>query len=76
MRLSATTIPLVIYVVGFQTLVYLLLPLRFRPTWAPLVTSTATFVEETGVVTVLCVNRSTSDASAGGVPEGNKTDNK
>jgi membrane protease YdiL (CAAX protease family) len=40
MRLTATTLPLVIYVVGFQTLVYLLLPLRFRPTWAPLVTST------------------------------------
>ena len=39
MRLTATTIPLVIYVVGFQTLVYLLVPLRFRPTWAPLVTS-------------------------------------
>ncbi|HSJ84728.1 MAG TPA: type II CAAX endopeptidase family protein [Acidimicrobiia bacterium] len=39
MRLSATTIPLVTYVVGFQTLVYLLVPLRFRPTWAPLVTS-------------------------------------
>jgi membrane protease YdiL (CAAX protease family) len=40
MRLTATTLPLVIYVVGFQTLVYLLLPPRFRPTWAPLVTST------------------------------------
>ena len=39
MRLVTTTIPLVIYVVGFQTLVYLLLPIRFRPTWAPLVTS-------------------------------------
>jgi membrane protease YdiL (CAAX protease family) len=39
MRLTATTIPLVIYVVGFQTLVYLLLPPRFRFTWAPLVTS-------------------------------------
>jgi membrane protease YdiL (CAAX protease family) len=39
MRLTATTIPLVMYVVGFQTLVYLLLPVRFRFTWAPLVTS-------------------------------------
>jgi membrane protease YdiL (CAAX protease family) len=39
MRLTATTIPLVTYVVGFQTLVYLLLPIRFRFTWAPLVTS-------------------------------------
>ncbi|MGH8873251.1 MAG: lysostaphin resistance A-like protein [Acidimicrobiia bacterium] len=39
MPLITTAIPLVIYVVGFQTLVYLLVPLRFRPTWAPLVTS-------------------------------------
>jgi membrane protease YdiL (CAAX protease family) len=39
MSLLTTAIPLVIYAVGFQTLVYLLLPLRFRPTWAPLVTS-------------------------------------
>jgi hypothetical protein len=37
--LLTTAIPLVIYAVGFQTLVYLLLPDRFRPTWAPLVTS-------------------------------------
>jgi membrane protease YdiL (CAAX protease family) len=39
MSLLKTTIPLVIYVVGFQTLVYLLLPGRFRLTWAPLLTS-------------------------------------
>jgi membrane protease YdiL (CAAX protease family) len=39
MSLLTTAIPLVIYAVGFQTLVYLLLPHRFRPTWAPLVTS-------------------------------------
>jgi membrane protease YdiL (CAAX protease family) len=39
MSLLTTAIPLVIYAVGFQTLVYLLLPLRFRPTWAPVVTS-------------------------------------
>lgn len=39
MTLITSAIPLVIYVVGFQTLVYLMLPDRFRPTWAPLVTS-------------------------------------
>jgi membrane protease YdiL (CAAX protease family) len=39
MPLITTAIPLVVYVVGFQTLVYLLLPDRFRLTWAPLVTS-------------------------------------
>jgi uncharacterized protein len=39
MSLLTTAIPLVIYAVGFQTLVYLLLPIRFRPTWAPVVTS-------------------------------------
>ncbi len=41
MTLLATTLPLVIYVVGFQTLVYLLLPGRFRFTWAPVATSVA-----------------------------------
>lgn len=39
MTLIKSALPLVIYVVGFQTLVYLLLPGRFRVTWAPLVTS-------------------------------------
>ncbi|MGH8951028.1 MAG: lysostaphin resistance A-like protein [Acidimicrobiia bacterium] len=39
MTLITSAIPLVIYVVGFQTLVYLMLPDRFRLTWAPLVTS-------------------------------------
>ncbi len=39
MTLIKSAIPLVIYVVGFQTLVYLMLPGRFRVTWAPLVTS-------------------------------------
>jgi membrane protease YdiL (CAAX protease family) len=39
MSLLTTAIPLAIYAVGFQTLVYLMLPVRFRPTWAPLVTS-------------------------------------
>ena len=34
MSLLATAIPLIIYAVGFQTIVYLLLPIRFRPTWA------------------------------------------
>jgi CAAX protease family protein len=39
MSLLATAIPLIIYAVAFQTIVYLLLPIRFRPTWAPLATS-------------------------------------
>ncbi len=39
MSLLHTAIPLVAYAVGFQTLVYLMLPGRFRVTWAPLVTS-------------------------------------
>lgn len=39
MTLIKSALPLVIYVVGFQTLVYLMLPGRFRVTWAPLVTS-------------------------------------
>lgn len=39
MSLLSTAIPLAIYAIVFQTLVYLLLPVRFRPTWAPLVTS-------------------------------------
>lgn len=39
MNLATTIVPVVIYVVGFQALVYLVLPDRFRPTWAPLVTS-------------------------------------
>lgn len=38
MKLLTTALPLVAYAVGFQTLVYLLLPGRFRATWAPLVT--------------------------------------
>lgn len=38
MSLLTTAIPLVIYAVGFQTLVYLILPGRFRTTWAPFVT--------------------------------------
>ncbi len=39
MSLLTTAVPLIVYAVGFQTLVYLLLPIRFRPTWAPLATS-------------------------------------
>ncbi len=39
MSLLTTAISLAAYAVGFQTLVYLLLPGRFRLTWAPLVTS-------------------------------------
>ncbi len=39
MSILRTTLPLVIYAVGFQTLVYLVLPGRFRVTWAPVVTS-------------------------------------
>ena len=38
MPLDTTAIPLVAYAVGFQTLVYVLLPGRFRARWAPLVT--------------------------------------
>ena len=38
MPLQSTAIPLVAYAVGFQTLVYVLLPGRFRSRWAPLVT--------------------------------------
>jgi len=38
MPLHTTAIPLVAYAVGFQTLVYVLLPDRFRARWAPLVT--------------------------------------
>ena len=38
MSLLTTAVTLVAYAVGFQTLVYLLLPGRFRRTWAPLVT--------------------------------------
>jgi membrane protease YdiL (CAAX protease family) len=38
MTLFTTAISLVAYVVGFQTLVYLVLPRRFVRTWAPLVT--------------------------------------
>src|SRR3970040_756252 len=38
MTLPTTAISLVVYAVGFQTLVYLLLPRRFIRTWAPLVT--------------------------------------
>jgi uncharacterized protein len=38
MSLVTSAIPLVAYAVGFQTLVYLALPGRFRVTWAPLVT--------------------------------------
>jgi len=39
MSLLTTAISLAAYAVGFQTLVYLLLPGRFRLTWAPLLTS-------------------------------------
>ena len=38
MSLVTTAVPLVIYVIGFQTLVYLALPGRFRSIWAPFVT--------------------------------------
>lgn len=38
MPLVTTAIPLIAYAVGFQTLVYLVLPGRFRARWAPLVT--------------------------------------
>ena len=38
MHLDTTAIPLVAYAVGFQTLVYLLLPGRFLARWAPVVT--------------------------------------
>ncbi|HEY7470315.1 MAG TPA: type II CAAX endopeptidase family protein [Acidimicrobiia bacterium] len=39
MSTLTTAVSLAAYAVGFQTLVYLLLPVRFRVTWAPLVTS-------------------------------------
>ena len=38
MTLDITAIPLVAYAVGFQTLVYILLPGRFLTRWAPLLT--------------------------------------
>ena len=38
MSLVTTAMPLVVYAVGFQTLVYLALPGRFRNLWAPFVT--------------------------------------
>jgi hypothetical protein len=38
MSLVTTALPLVAYAVGFQTLVYLALPGRFRVMWAPFVT--------------------------------------